>query len=282
MHTLTCAMDDLLRDSNRVNEALEATDRALSLCEAVRGEAHCETATWLNNTGELLLLAQRYDESCDFFMRARSIFVAYALVNYTFAACITSRIPRIVQVSSSDGAVVDVLLDVCSCCRVKAEKRERPRSTRRTGEHRDRTARRGRQRRNDHDAPAPPLSAACALPRRTERQSARLVDRPCCELASTGAIASVSGYHKCMRLSDSSCTLSRLQKRTQEARHQYEACLVHAEALSTTSMAAVAAVDADAHSTRIMRCIEGVGKCCFLLGDLQVLAVWSLVMCKCN
>lgn len=67
----------LLSESNRVEEALEMTDRGLSLCEVIRGERHSETATWLNNTGELLLLQQRYRESCHFFSKAHSVFSEY-------------------------------------------------------------------------------------------------------------------------------------------------------------------------------------------------------------
>lgn len=54
------------------------TDRGLSLCEAIRGEHHPETATWLNNTGELLLLQQRYSESCHLFSKAHSVFTEYS------------------------------------------------------------------------------------------------------------------------------------------------------------------------------------------------------------
>lgn len=53
------------------------TDRGLSLCESIHGETHLETAVWLNNAAELLLLQKRYEESCHFFRQAHTTFLEY-------------------------------------------------------------------------------------------------------------------------------------------------------------------------------------------------------------
>ncbi|TYZ58873.1 hypothetical protein PybrP1_000509 [[Pythium] brassicae (nom. inval.)] len=52
----------LYRESNRAEKALEMADRGLSLSEALHGENHFETAAWLNNVGELLLLLGRHQD----------------------------------------------------------------------------------------------------------------------------------------------------------------------------------------------------------------------------
>lgn len=53
-------------------------DRGLSLSEALYGESHFETATWLNNVGELLLALGRHQECCDYFAKAHRTLHAYA------------------------------------------------------------------------------------------------------------------------------------------------------------------------------------------------------------
>lgn len=67
-------------ESNRIEKALEMADRGLSLCETIHGESHSETAGWLNNTGELLLLHGRHQESYDFFAKAHKIFVGCVFI----------------------------------------------------------------------------------------------------------------------------------------------------------------------------------------------------------
>lgn len=60
-----------------------------------------------------------------------------------------------------------------------------------------------------------------------------------------------------------SLTALRSQKRVTEAKTIYEDCLIQGESLATPTLR-------DEHHTRVMRCIEGIGKCWFLLSDFQV------------
>ncbi|TMW66406.1 hypothetical protein Poli38472_004171 [Pythium oligandrum] len=63
------------RSTGRLAKALETAEREMSLTEALYGQSHLQTLTWLNNTAEILWLLGRLDESEDYFTQAHRGFV---------------------------------------------------------------------------------------------------------------------------------------------------------------------------------------------------------------